>query len=64
MADKIVDYDEYCHKCQHFNFVDWDYPCNDCLNTPVNTDSHKPLYFKETEYEAKKRAKRSSRKDA
>ena len=44
---KIVNFDEWCHKCEHFNVVDWDDPCNDCLNNPGNEDSHRPVYFKE-----------------
>lgn len=42
---KIVDF-EWCHKCEHYNVVDWDDPCNDCLNNPANEDSRRPLYFK------------------
>ena len=61
---KIVHYEEYCHKCKFFNFVDWDDPCSECLNNPGNEDSHKPLYFKPNSDEVKKASRRSTKKDA
>lgn len=44
---KIVHFDEWCHKCVHFNVEDWDDPCSECLDNPANEDSHRPIYFKE-----------------
>jgi len=45
MADKFVDFYTYCKACKHKDKNENDDPCNDCLNEPVNEDSHKPWYF-------------------
>lgn len=47
MADKIVDYYEYCPKCAHWKEDETSEPCNTCLSEPVNEDSRKPTEFKE-----------------
>lgn len=58
--DKEVRFDIFCPKCE-FNaldkidrsnsdgtiFLDYCEECHDCLNNPTNTDSHKPVRFKE-----------------
>lgn len=44
---KEVFFHEYCPKCEHWDSEETDDPCNDCLNNPMNYDSHKPVYFKE-----------------
>lgn len=51
MSDKIVDFNEYCHKCKYANCEEWDSPCDDCLEFPVNDDSHKPVRFTEKSQE-------------
>ncbi|MBP5598426.1 MAG: hypothetical protein J6Y02_23870 [Pseudobutyrivibrio sp.] len=43
--DKIVKFDEWCHKCKHWKEYEGDDPCNECLNDSVNVDSHKPTKF-------------------
>lgn len=53
MADKEVYFDEYCHKCKHYEKSESDSPCWECLDEPVNEDSHKPVYFKERKDAAK-----------
>ena len=45
--DKIVDFHEFCKKCEHFEKDEVDDPCFDCLDEPVNEYSHRPVYFKE-----------------
>lgn len=57
--DKEVYYHRYCPTCEHKDewktgensdgttFLDLCDACHDCLNSPYNTDSHKPVYFKE-----------------
>lgn len=49
--EKIVHFNEYCYKCTLNTAKDKDgFPldeCEDCLQTPVNEDSHKPVGFKE-----------------
>lgn len=50
MADqvnKIVWFDIYCNKCKHAKLAGDAEPCNECLNNPVNWDSHKPVKFEE-----------------
>lgn len=47
--EKIVNYELYCHNCEHFEEDESDpkCPCWDCLDEPFNIDSHKPINFKE-----------------
>lgn len=49
--EKIVKYDLYCKKCQHYAEKGKDglenEKCEDCLATPGNVDSHKPVNYKE-----------------
>lgn len=45
--EKMVYYNEWCDKCKHWNVVETEDPCNDCLNTPVNADSRKPVRWEE-----------------
>ena len=48
--DKEVYFNEYCKKCKYFTSEDkegWSEICNDCLNEPMNSNSHKPINFKE-----------------
>lgn len=44
---KEVFYDQYCHRCEHSEKTELEDPCFDCLDEPVNMDSHKPVYFEE-----------------
>lgn len=46
---KEVNFHEYCPKCKYFDMTEDKDPCAECLNNPMNIDSHKPLYFKEKE---------------
>lgn len=46
---KEVYYNLYCNKCVHKDLDDAEDPCDECLATPMNIDSHKPVYFKEKE---------------
>lgn len=49
MGLKEVDFFKYCGKCEHNSTdeFDPDSPCYDCLAQGWNTDSHKPIKFKE-----------------
>lgn len=47
--DKIVDYEKYCKDCLYFTKEDFEDPCHECLNEPVNQDSHKPVKFRSKE---------------
>lgn len=46
---KEVYYDKYCESCKHKELKDWKDPCNECLETPVNYQSHKPVKWEEKE---------------
>ena len=48
---KFVEFEKYCKRCKHYNEDEGDpkSKCYDCLNNPVNVDSHKPVNFKEKE---------------
>lgn len=48
-ADKEVFFYLYCPACKHENCADSEDPCDECLENPVNQDSHKPIFFKEKE---------------
>jgi hypothetical protein len=45
--NKEVFFDVYCPRCEYKNRPESANPCWDCLESPVNVDSHKPLYFEE-----------------
>ena len=42
-----VRFDIWCEQCKYSDRDEIKDPCNDCLATPANTDSEKPLYFEE-----------------
>ena len=44
---KEVLFNEWCPKCKDAKTDQNKEPCVDCLGEPVNTNSTKPLYFKE-----------------
>ena len=44
---KEVYFNEYCSKCKHEKVKDEDDPCAECLEEPVNVNSHKPVKFEE-----------------
>lgn len=46
---KEVFFDMYCKTCKYYKQASYLHPCNDCLNTPYNEDSHKPVNWKEGE---------------
>ena len=46
---KEVYFCKYCENCQYRYNKEDEEPCDECLNEPSNTYSHKPVYFKEKE---------------
>lgn len=44
---KIVEFDKYCKLCKNQLVVETEDPCNECLTTPVNIESHKPVMFEQ-----------------
>lgn len=47
MAEKEVNFFEYCRKCKYYGTHAWEDPCDECLENPCNEDSHKPVNFEE-----------------
>lgn len=44
---KEVYFGQYCRTCQYQDTEDSEDPCYECLNEPVNLDSHKPIKWEE-----------------
>lgn len=44
---KEVYFNEYCKKCEHEDKQEDETPCDECLQCPCNSYSHKPVYFEE-----------------
>lgn len=40
-----VYFDKYCKKCKSSNVDETKDPCHECLSTPANLYSHKPINF-------------------
>ena len=47
--DKEVRYDLYCRTCKHKDTPQADDPCDECLSTPMNDGSVKPVNYMEGE---------------
>lgn len=47
--DKEVYFNQYCITCKYKDLLESDDPCDECLNYPSNTDSHKPVNWKKNE---------------
>lgn len=41
--EKEVYFDKYCKTCKHSKTPENKEPCEECLDCPTNTDSHKPV---------------------
>lgn len=46
-AYKEVYYHEYCSKCQHRKVDEHEMPCAECMNEPLNWNTHRPMRFEE-----------------
>lgn len=44
---KEVYFNEYCKTCKHQLLKEFEDPCSDCLATPSNINSHKPVNYEE-----------------
>lgn len=44
---KEVYFNEYCKMCKYQLTKETEDPCNECLTSPSNIDSHKPILFEE-----------------
>lgn len=45
MKEKICEFWNYCKHCAFEKLSEYETPCCDCLEQPVNEDSHKPVKF-------------------
>lgn len=52
---KIVHFGEYCNICKHKDKTDTQEPCDECLSSPVNIDSHKPTKYEENPKKTKQK---------
>lgn len=43
---KEVYFDKYCSTCENSKVKESEEPCYECLNEPVNLNSHKPVKYK------------------
>lgn len=48
---KEVYYCDYCDTCKHRDVEETEEPCNECLTTPVNLWSHKPIKYEASDNE-------------
>lgn len=46
-SEKEVYFYEYCKTCKYSELKGDEEPCNECLENPTNTYSHKPVNYKE-----------------
>ncbi len=44
-----VSFDRYCETCKHHKKNETDSPCDECLDTPINLYSLKPVKWEEKE---------------
>lgn len=61
MATKEVRFDIYCKNCRHYEKSEAQDPCYDCLDNGWNEDSHKPVYFEESEKAEASRLKQAAK---
>jgi len=54
---KIVEFEKYCDTCKHKDVASKDEPCYECLDNPVNLNSHKPVKWEESDKNKSKEAK-------
>ena len=44
---KEVYFDLYCKTCKHKESKETEYPCDECLDNPINLYSHKPVKWED-----------------
>ena len=62
IIEKFVDFKKYCKYCKHKNDPGYTEPCIFCLDTPVNNNSERPIYFEPTDEFKKKDKVQKERK--
>lgn len=53
----IVEFENWCKNCKYKDNQEEDNPCYLCLDEPVNEDSKRPVYFKESDSYRKSKEK-------
>ena len=46
-SQKEVYFHKYCETCKHKDLKEKEEPCEECLEYPTNTDSHKPVKYEQ-----------------
>lgn len=41
--EHIVDFNKYCKTCKHNKKMEYEDPCDECLDCPTNEDSTRPV---------------------
>ena len=41
--EKIVNFEKYCRTCKHSKKREYEDPCDDCLDYPVNDEGRRPV---------------------
>lgn len=44
---KEVYFDKYCKTCKYKKKKDTEEPCDECLDNPINLNSHRPVNWEE-----------------
>lgn len=44
---KIVVFDDFCQKCKHWKTEETENPCDECLESPLNWASNRPVLFED-----------------
>lgn len=46
-VDLLVYFGKYCKSCKHEKLEENEPPCDECLEHPVNLNSHKPINYED-----------------
>lgn len=49
LIEHFCDFEKYCNKCVHKEKKEIDSPCDECLDTPVNEYTDRPVHFSKIE---------------
>lgn len=58
---KEVYFNQYCPTCKYSDLSEDQDPCWDCLEEPMNYDSHKPYFWEEEKSASSKSKKNANR---
>ena len=61
IKNKIVRFDKYCKDCEYSDLDEAYDPCNECLYSPANQNSQKPINFKEKDINKKDRKRKNTK---